>query len=59
MYLRGFSPELWIEMMWSFAWILMIPVAMTLILLTLSVVAEVVGRAMQDPQRRNKDSTLC
>lgn len=44
--------------MWSFVWVLMIPVAMTLILLTLTVVAEVVSRAMQDPQRRNKVSTL-
>lgn len=58
MYPRGFSTELWVELMWSFVWISMIPVAVTLILLTLTVVAEVVSRAMQDPQRRDKVSTL-
>jgi hypothetical protein len=54
----GFSTQLWIELMWRFLWILMIPVAMTLILLTLTAVAEAVSRAMQDPQHRNKVSTL-
>lgn len=58
MYPRGFSTELWVELMWSFVWILMIPVAVTLILLTLTVLAEVVSRAMEQPQRRNKDSIL-
>ncbi|HEU4766337.1 MAG TPA: hypothetical protein VFS77_03155 [Pyrinomonadaceae bacterium] len=58
MYPRGFSTELWVELMWSFVWILMIPVAATLILLTLTVVAEVVSRAMEDPHRKNKVSTL-
>lgn len=58
MYPRGFSAELWTELMWGFVWVLMIPGAMTLVLLTLTVVAEAVGRARQDPQRRNKVSTL-
>lgn len=58
MYPRGFSTELWVELMWSFVWILMIPVAVTLILLTLTVVADVVSRAIENPQRRNKVSTL-
>ena len=58
MYPRGFSTELWAELMWSFVWILMVPVAVTLVLLTLSVLAEVVSRAMDHPQRRNKNSTL-
>lgn len=57
MYPRGFNTELWAELTWSFVWILMIPVAVTLILLTLTVVAEVVSRAMEQPQRRNKDLT--
>ncbi|HKR13764.1 MAG TPA: hypothetical protein VJT15_16990 [Pyrinomonadaceae bacterium] len=59
MYPRGgFSTELWVELMWSFVWILMIPVAVTLILLMLTVLAEVVGRATEQPQRTNKDSTV-
>ncbi|HKY41900.1 MAG TPA: hypothetical protein VJM50_02310 [Pyrinomonadaceae bacterium] len=58
MYSRGFSPELWVELMWTFVWVLMIPVAVTLILLTLTVLASVVRRAMQQPQRTNRDSTL-
>jgi hypothetical protein len=58
MYPRDISSELWIELMWRFLWILMIPVAMTLILLTLTAVAEALGRAMDDSQRRNKVSTL-
>lgn len=58
MYPRGFSTELWVELMWSFVWILMIPAAVTLILLTLTVLAEVVSRAMEQPQRRNRVSTL-
>ena len=58
MYLRSFSTELWVELMWSFVWILMIPVAVTLILLTLTVVADFVSRAIENPQRRNKVSTL-
>ena len=58
MYPRGFSSELWVELLWSFVWILMIPVAMTLILLTLTVLAEVLSRATEDPQRRNRVSTL-
>jgi len=58
MYPRGFSSEVWVELMWSFVWILMIPVAVTLILLTLTVLAEVVSRAMESPQRSNKVTTL-
>ncbi len=58
MFPRGFSTELWVELMWSFVWILMIPVAVTLILLMLTVLAEVVSRAMEPPQGRSKDSTL-
>jgi hypothetical protein len=58
MYPRGFSTELWIELMWNFLWILMIPVAITLILMILTVIAETVSRATEDPQRRNKISTL-
>lgn len=58
MYPRGFSTELWAELMWTFVWILMIPVAVTLILLMLTVLAEVVSRAMEQPQRRNKDLTV-
>lgn len=59
MYPRGgFSTELWVELMWSFVWILMIPVAVTLILVTLTVLAEVISRATADPQRRNRNSTL-
>jgi hypothetical protein len=58
MYPTDISSELWIELMWRFLWILMIPVAMTLILLTLTAVAEALGRAMDDSQRRNKVSTL-
>jgi hypothetical protein len=52
------STELRIELMWSCVWISMISAAVTLILLTLTVVAEVVSRVMQDPQRRDKVSTL-
>lgn len=58
MFPRGFSSELWVELLWSFVWILMIPVAMTLVLLTLTVLAEVVSRATETSQRRNKVSTL-
>lgn len=58
MYPKGFSTELWIELMWSFLWILMIPVAVTLILLVLTVVAEVISRATPDSPRRNKASNL-
>ena len=54
----GFTTELWVELMWNFVWILMIPVALTFILLILTVLLEVVSRAMQDPQRRNKVSNL-
>ena len=54
MYPRGISTELWIELMWSFVWILMIPVAVTLILLTLTVLAEVVSRMMSDSQSRDR-----
>lgn len=54
MYPRGgFNTELWVELMWSFVWILMIPVAVTLILVTLTVLAEVISRA-----RGNRNSTL-
>jgi len=58
MYPRGFSTELLVELTWSFVWILMIPAAVTLILLTLTVLAEVVSRAREQPQRRNKVPTL-
>jgi hypothetical protein len=58
MYPRGISSEVWVELMWSFVWILMIPVAVTLILLVLTVLAEVLSRTSEDPQRRNKVSTL-
>lgn len=58
MYPRGISTELWVELMWSFVWILMIPVAVTLILLFLTVLAEVLSRETEDPHRRNKASTL-
>jgi len=58
MYPRGFSTELWVELMWSFVWILMIPVALTLILLTLTVLAEVVSRVMSGSQSRDRVSTL-
>jgi hypothetical protein len=53
MYPRGFSTELWVEMMWSFVWILMVPGAMTLILLIVSVLAEIVSREKSDSQNRN------
>ena len=53
MYPRGISTELWVELMWSFVWILMIPVAVTLILLVLTVLAEVLSRTSEDRQRRN------
>lgn len=52
------NTELWVELMWRFIWILMIPVAITLILVTLTAVAEAVSRALHDPQRRDKVSTL-
>ena len=52
MYPRDISTELWIELMWRFLWILMIPVAITLILLTLSAVTKMVSR----PQQRDKVS---
>ena len=55
MYPRGISTELWIELMWSFVWILMIPVAVTMILLTLTVLAEVVSRVMSDSQSRDRN----
>ena len=58
MYPGGFSTELWVELLWSFLWILMIPVAVTLILIMLTVLAEVVSHAMEQQQRRNKDSTV-
>lgn len=48
MYPGAFSSELWVELMWSFVWIMMIPVAVTLILLILPVLAEVVSRVMSD-----------
>ena len=53
MYPRGISTELWVELMWSFVWILMIPVAVTLILLVLTVLEEVLSRTSEDRQRRN------
>ena len=58
MYPRGISTELWVELMWSFVWILMIPVAVTLILLILTVLAEVLSRETDNPQRRKNASTL-
>ena len=58
MYPGGFSTELWIEVMWSFIWILMIPAAVTLLLLTLTVLADVVSRVMSDSQSNDKVSNL-
>jgi len=58
MYPGDFSTELWIELMWSFIWILMIPAAATLLLLTLTVLADVVSRVMSDSQSRDRVSNL-
>ena len=58
MYPGDFSTELWIELMWSFIWILMIPAAVTLLLLTLTVLADVVSRVMSDSQSRDRVSNL-
>jgi len=58
MYPGGFSTELWMELMWNFLWVLMIPVAITLILMILTVIAETISRGVPDPQRKNKVSTL-
>jgi hypothetical protein len=58
MYPRGISTELWVELMWTFVWILMIPVAVTLILLILTILAEVLTRETGNPQRRKNASTL-
>ncbi len=58
MHPRGFfSNEVWIEMIWSFLWILLIPIAVTLILLTLTVLAEVISRVVE-PRRRDNVSTF-
>ena len=58
MYPGDFSTELWIELMWSFIWILMIPAAATLLLLTLTVLADVVSRVMSDSQSKDRVSNL-
>lgn len=58
MYPGGFSTELWIELMWSFVWILMIPAAATLLLLMLTVLAGVVSRVMSNSQSSDRVSNL-
>lgn len=59
MHPRGFfSNEIWLEMIWSFLWILLIPIAVTLILLTLTVLAEVISRMVNEPRRTDNISTF-
>lgn len=58
MHPRGFfSNEVWIEMIWSFLWILLIPIAATLVVLTLTVLAEVISRRV-DPRGSDNVSTF-
>lgn len=54
MYTEVFRPEIWTELLWNFLWVLMIPVAVTMILLTITIIAEVVSSATNERRRRNK-----
>lgn len=59
MHPRGFfSNEIWLELMWSFLWILLIPIAVTLILLTLTVLGEVISRVVNEPRNNDNVSTF-
>lgn len=54
MYPGGFNNELWIELLWEFMFILIIPVAATLILLTITIIVKLVSRFPDQRPRRNK-----